>query len=446
MQFAWTAPIVPILQDAESSYPITHTDIIWLQSIFMIGGLAGIPFIIYGVNKFGPKTTILMGTVMGIISWMLKAFAPTTVYFYVARFISGFAANADFVATPMYISEIADKNVRGFLGSSIYLMMSIGILIMYSVGPFVSIPVSSAIGCSFLVVELLIFSFMPESPYYLLSKGKIGETKKALLLLRVTSDNIGQELEGIQAIVKSRQEETKKRRYTDLVTMKASRKALTIVTTLNCAQHFSSFSVILMNLHTILNHADTSWGAVESAITFSACMLGAALLSSAVIDRMGRKVLLCWSSTLTGLSILTLATFFTVKNAGIEVDDYSWIPAASTLCYAVFFRCGLGLIPIVLTAELFPADVKAMGMATALAMYSLSSAASTYLFHYLHEAYEMHVPFYIFGVCCFLTTLFTHFYIPETKGKSLAEIQIILNNSCTTTKDTKSDVQIVLSK
>lgn len=426
MQYAWTAPIVPILQRPDSPIPITHTDVVWLESIYMIGGMAGIPFIIYSVDRFGRKATILVGTVQHIISWIMIAFAPSVEYFYVARFISGFAANVDFVAAPMYISEIADKKVRGFLGSSIYLMMLAGILIIYSVAPFVSIPISSIVGCSFLVIELFVFPFMPESPYYHVSKGNVEAARESLQKLRSTKKNIDKELEEILTIVKRRQSE--KRRYTDLLRMRNSRKAVLIVTTLNMAQHFSSYSVILMNLHSILNDAGSMLSSSNAAIIFSSLMLGAAMFSSVLIDKAGRRVLLCGSSIFTGFSILTLATYFAIKNAGYSVEGYNWVPAASTMCYAVFFKCGMGLIPIVLTAELFPSNVKAMGMATASAMYSVSSVVSIYVYQFLSETWGIHVPFFVFGGSCFLAALFTVLYIPETKGKTLGEIQMILNS------------------
>lgn len=429
MQYAWTAPIVPILQRPDSPIPITHTDVVWLESIYMIGGMAGIPFIIYSVERFGRKATILIGTVQHIVSWIMKAFAPSVEYFYVARFISGFAANVDFVAAPMYISEIADKKVRGFLGSSIYVMMLVGILIIYSVAPFASIPISSAVGCSFLVVQLFVFPFMPESPYYLVSKGKIEAAKKSLQKLRATRKNIDKELEEILSMVNKRQSEKEKRSYADLFRIRKNRRAVLIVTTLNCAQHFSSYSVILMNLHSILNDAGSLLSSSNAAIIFSALMLGAALSSSILVDRAGRKLLLCVSSCLTGLSILSLAMYFAIKNSGHDVAGYSWVPPASAMCYAVFFKCGMGLIPIVLTAELFPSSVKAMGMATASAMYSVSSVVSIYLYQFLSDQFGMHVPFFIFGFSCFLAAFFTIYFIPETKGKTLAEIQLILSST-----------------
>lgn len=82
------------------------------------------------------------------------------------------AGDMSFVAAPMYIAEIADSKIRGFLSSIIYIMMLIGLILVYCLGPFFpfyAIPIAGCILCS---VQLLVFTFQPASPYYLLYKNK----------------------------------------------------------------------------------------------------------------------------------------------------------------------------------------------------------------------------------------------------------------------------------
>ncbi|KAF5291211.1 hypothetical protein FQA39_LY14453 [Lamprigera yunnana] len=426
MHYGWTAPIIPQLQLPNSPVQITETDVVWLENIYMLGGFAGLPITIFSVDKFGRKNSILVACVKNIISWILISFATSVEYLYVARFLSGIAGDVAFVSAPMYIGEIADKKIRGVLGSLIYVMMLLGIVLLYSVAPFVSIPTSSAVACSFLIIQLLTLPFMPDSPYYLLLKNDAEGAKKALQKLRSTQD-VEKEMEEISAAVQRQKAE--RGRLIDLFKIDSNRKAIIIMTVLNASQHFSSISVMLMNVHSIIDNADSMISSSSAAIIFSALMLTTLFTSSVLIDKVGRRMLLTISCVFTGLSLLILATYFAIKNSGTDVSLYSWIPVTSVMLYAVAFRSGLGIVPIVMTAELFPTSVKAMGMTISDCMYVLFSVASIYMYQHLRVVYGIHVPFYIFGTCCLLCSAFALFYIPETKGRTLEEIQQILKGN-----------------
>lgn len=438
MQYGWTAPVIPILESPDSPVAITETDVVWLENIYMLGGFAGLPVTIFSVDKFGRKYSILIAAVQNVVAWFLIAFGTSVEYLYVARFLSGMAGDVAFVSAPMYIGEIADRKIRGILGSCIYMMMLFGIVVVYSVAPFVPIPVSSAVGCSFLIIQLMSFPFMPESPYYLLLKNKKDQARRSLQRLRAVMD-VEKELEEISMAIE--RQESQRGRPIDLLLVKSNRKAILIMTVLNCAQHFSSISVILMNIHSILGDAASMISPNSASIIFAALMLIASCVSAGLIDKAGRKILLTSSSILTGLSLLILASYFAVKNNGTDVTSYSWIPIMSVMLYAVTFKYGLGLVPIVMTAELFPTSVKAMGMTISDGMYVIFAVVSIYLYQHLKGLYGMHVPFFIFASSCFITAIFTMFVIPETKGKTLEEIQEILKGNTVTNTPSVENVE-----
>ncbi|KAJ8954677.1 hypothetical protein NQ318_011369 [Aromia moschata] len=424
MHYGWTAPVLPILDSPNSPVKITHTDHTWLESIYMCGGITGLPITIYLVDKIGRKNSIILSAVISLISWTLIGVANRVEYIYVARFLVGLSGDVAFVAAPMYIAEIADKKIRGFLAGIIYIMMLIGILVIYAVAPFVDFYVPSIIGGILVVIQLITFPFMPDSPYYLISKGKEEKAKVQLKRLRTHGDT---EKEFTEIATAVKRQKSERGRPQDLFISKSNRKAVVIMFVLNAAQHFSSISVMLMNLHEILSAAESTYLSSNiSGIVFATLMLVAATIADFIVDKFGRKILLTTSSLLTGLSLLTLAIFFTLKNSGVDVDGISWIPVASVMVYAAVFKFGLGIIPIVMTAELFPAKVKAMGMTIADFFYVVFALISVELYQRLVSVYYYDLPFYIFASSCLLTAVFAQFYIPETKGKTLEEIQFIL--------------------
>lgn len=424
MWYGWSAPLIPVLKGPNTPVKITHDDEMWIENIYLTGGLVGVPLTILLVDRIGRKNSVLAAAVINFIGWMLVATASHRYSLFVARFMAGMAGDVAFVAAPMYIAEIADQKIRGFLATLIYLMMLVGILLIYVIGPYVPVYISSLVGAVFVSIQLLTFPFMPASPYYLLSKNKYTQAKKALSRLR-TVENIDKELSEIKEAVE--RQKTERGRPQDLIMEKSNRKASIILVVLNGAQHLSCMSVMFMNMHLILEAAGSIY--LESnyaAILYAALMIVAAGSAGFVIDRFGRKILLIISSILTGLTLLTLAVYFHLKQLGYNVDTISWIPIFCVMFYALALKIGLGLIPIVLTAELFPAKVKAVGMALADGAYLFWALVSVFIYQYTSNNLGMCVPFYIFAVSALGTALFCYLGVPETKGKTLEEIQMIL--------------------
>ncbi|CAH1283190.1 unnamed protein product [Diabrotica balteata] len=424
MQYGWTSPTIPVLLSEDTPLKVTPEQAEWLESVLMIGACCGLPATMYLVDKVGRKKSLITSITVTALAWIVMATAPKIEYIYAARFCAGMAGDMAFVAAPMYIAEIADQKIRGFLASLIYIMMLTGILIVYCVGPFVPIWVPCLLGVLINLIGLTIFLFQPESPYYLLYKNKYEEAKQSLRKLR-KRDDIEDELRDITVAIERQKNE--KGRFQDLILIPSNRKALIIMVMLNSSQHASSISVMLMNLQSILEEAGSTYiPAYTGAILFSATMFIAAMSASLAIDNFGRRMLLCISGVMAGITLIIIGIYFTLKNSGVDTKSFSWLPLAMVLVYAASFKFGIGLVPVVMTAELFPAKVKAFGMTLSDLSYVGFCVISLQIYHGLRHAFGIHVPFFIFACSCFCTVIFTLCYIPETKGKTLEEIQMIL--------------------
>ncbi|CAG9862978.1 unnamed protein product [Phyllotreta striolata] len=424
MSYGWTAPMVPYLISEKSHIQTTKFEAEWLESCLMIGSFLGLPFTIYLVDKIGRKRSLLLAAVLSLISWIVVASCNSMVWLFVARFSFGVTANTSFVAAPIYVAEIADHKIRGFLSSVIYINMLLGLIIVYSVGPYLPFYVSPLVGIAVLSCELIVFPFMPETPYYLLCKGKYEEAKRSLKYFRPNKD-ITDELKDIAKAVARQKTETS--RFRDLFLIKGNRKAILIMAILDAGQHLCALSVILMNLHGILDAAGSIYmDSSKAAIVFAVIMFCAAYLSSLVVDQFGRRALLIVSLLTTGICLGTIAIYFNLKLNGYDIQSVSWIPIVAVMFYAACFKIGIGIVPIVLTAEIFSTNMKALGMATSDLMYVLGSIISLQIYQWLAYSYGLHLPFYLFSLSSFVIAIFTYLYIPETKGKTLEEIQYLM--------------------
>lgn len=426
MNFGWTSPTVPKLKETDAPFKIEPQQVVWLEVLITIGGLFGIIITLHLVDIIGRKRTIMLASATGCLSWTMIACARSIYLVFFARFISGMAADVAFVATPMYIAEIADERIRGRLGGLIYVMLLLGLLTVYTVAPFVKIYVCALVGVFVTSMQMITFSFMPESPYYLLVIGEKETAGTSLKFLRDKED-VDDELDAISEAVERQQSERGKPQ--DLILVKSNRKAIIIMTVLNAAQHLCGILVILMNLHSILMKAESIYLSENATgIIFAFFMLIFAIISISLVDKFGRKFLLTTSSLLTGISLFLLGGYFTAKYAGFDTTKFSWLPTFAVMFYAAVYRFGIGLVPIIMTAELFPTNVKAMGMTYADAVYVVFACIVLFLNDALVKVFGLHVPFFVYGVFSILTAIFCVVYVPETKGKTLEEIQMLLKS------------------
>ncbi|XP_018579895.1 facilitated trehalose transporter Tret1 [Anoplophora glabripennis] len=423
MTVGWTAPMIPYLISEESHIKTTRHEAEWLETALLVGAFCGLPTTMFFTERIGRKKSLLLASFIVLFAWLAIALGNNMIYIFVARFFCGIAGNMAFVAAPMYIAEIADQKIRGFLSSIIYLMMLAGCLIVYCIGPFTPFYTAPILGICIALTELLVFSFVPESPYYLLYKNKPEQARKSLEHFRSTVA-VDKEMKEISDAID--RQKTEKGRIQDLFIIDSNRKALLIMTVLNAGQNFCGIGVIMMNLHLILSEAGSIYlDEATTGILFAVIMLVSATGASLQLDKYGRKLLLITSAILTGTCLLIIALYFNLKYDGYNVISVSWIPIVSVMLYAVTFKIGLGIVPIVVTAEVFPAKMKAIGMTIADAMYVVWGIIALQVYQWLYM-YGLHVSFYLFAVCSYLLAGFTQWYIPETKGKSLEEIQQIL--------------------
>ncbi|KAH1017776.1 hypothetical protein HUJ05_008373 [Dendroctonus ponderosae] len=264
------------------------------------------------------------------------------------------------------------------------------------------------------------------------------EAKESLKRLRNKDADLDLEIDSISNGIE--RQKTEQGRPQDLLLVPSNRKAILIMTVLNAGQHLSCISVMYMNLHPILNAAGSIYLDNNiTAIVFAIIMLLASIFASCTIDKFGRKIILVVSSLLSGFCLLALSVYFHLQAIGFDVSAVSWVPIASVLVYAGAFKYGLGLVPIVITAEIFPAKMKAIGMTVADVMFVMGGILSIQLYQVLHKL-GMFVPFYLFTVSAFLVALYSGFCIPETKGKSLEQIQLMLKGDNISNKPEKNGV------
>lgn len=240
----WSGPAGPRLVSGDDKYfPITQGDFDWTASILNVGcAVSCLPIGIL-MKIFGRKWTMISLVVPFLIGWGLVAWAQNFAMLFVGRFMLGVGGGAFCVSAPQYSSEIAEKEIRGIIGSFCVLLIHAGILFAYVVGAYVSVFTANIIYAIVPIVFGVIFVFMPESPVYLVIENRVEEAKKSYKWLRGADYDPQQEIDELQQDIA---ESTKNKvSFAENFKLKATKRALLIGFGVMFFQQASGINVVV---------------------------------------------------------------------------------------------------------------------------------------------------------------------------------------------------------
>lgn len=268
---------------------------------------------------------------------------------------------------------------------------------------------------------------MPESPYYYIKKNNHKDARRSLEILRGTS-NVDGEIDSLcKAVV--RQERCEKTGFFDLFALPSNRKAFYIFFILCLTNKFSGKNPCLFYTETIFKEASSSIDASISVIIYSSVELFAvAITTFFIVDRFGKRLLMITSTIGCAISVFMLALHFYLKDFQTQaVDNLDWLPITALISYNVLFSIGLSYGPVTVLSELFPTSVKAKALCVSDSFSVLMGTVVSKFFQITMDATgTMSVPFFVFSMCSFVGLIFIIKHVPETKGKTLEEIQQFL--------------------
>lgn len=434
INLGWTSPYLPKLMSNTSLIPTTSEEGSWCAVAPLIGSPFGALTAIYLVDRIGRKATALLMAPIVSICFILIAFSSSIWEISLYRFIIGATEGGSYTALPMYIGEISDPKIRGFLSATIAIFAIFGTLFINVIGSWMDIFMSSIVCAVIPLIHLVIFSFMPESPYYHIKKNNPAAARESLEILRGKA-SVDDEMEGLCKAV-TRQERSEKTGFLDLFSVPSTRKASFIFLILCMTNKFSGKNPCLFYTEAIFKESGSSINPTLSVIIYCSVELIAVVISTYfIVDRFGKRLLMITSTAGCAISVFLLGLFFYFKDYHIGiVETIDWLPITALVSYNIFFSIGLAFGPVLVLSEFFPTNVKAKALGVADTFSVLMGTIVSKLFQItMDEFHTMSVPFIFFSVCCAVGFVFVIKYVPETKGKTLEEIQQFLIGESSTT-------------
>nr|CAI5820234.1 unnamed protein product [Callosobruchus analis] len=420
----WTSNITDDLKDGKlNDLKMDDDQLGWAGSAMTLGAMVMCFPIGWIADAIGRKITVLLTVIPFTIGWVLIILAKHEAMIYVGRVLTGVAGGSFCVCAPLYTSEISETELRGTLGTFFQLFITIGILYTNVFGYFLGMTVYNVACAAVPIIFAVLFFFQPETPVYYLRKDHPDKAEKSMRKLRGKDYDFSSELKDMQAEI---EKEKKMAKFSEAIKTKAAKKATLICFMLMFYQQLSGINAVVFYTKQIFDDAGASLAPHWCTMIIGVVQVVATVFAAWSMDKLGRKMLLCISCGVMGLSCILLGLFFSLKNHKVldeeGIKGIGFLPILAMVLFIVGFSVGLGPIPWLASSEIFPPEVKAKcSSAAATFNWFLAFCVSRFYLN-VANAIGNDITFYIFASICISGIAFVLFVMPETKGKTFAQI------------------------
>ncbi|MEO8168469.1 MAG: sugar porter family MFS transporter, partial [bacterium] len=400
----------------------------WAASSALIGCLAGAGIAGTLSDMAGRKKALLLAGFLFTVSAFWSALAHSLTEFSIARILGGVGIGMASLLSPLYIAEIAPARSRGRLVSFNQFAIVSGILVVYFVNYFIANAEteewnlqwgwrwmfgSAAIPA--ILFFLLVF-FIPESPRWLVKRRRSPEALNILTRM-AGREHAEAEIRSIEETV------TREKGSAVQLFQPGMRLPLLIGIVLAILQQVTGINVFMYYAPEIFKQLGSGTSAaLLQTIVIGAVNLAFTIVALKTIDKLGRKPLMIIGSAGMGISLtaLGLAAYFQKTELWVLIF---------ILGYIASFALSMGPVVWVVLSEIFPTKIRgrAMSIATLILWAANYLVSQTFPIMnenpWLVEKFNHAFPFAVYALFCVLTIIFVKFFVPETKGKSLEEIE-----------------------
>ena len=393
----------------------------FLVSSVLIGAVIGAATNGILADIFGRKKIILATALIFILGSVMCAFAPNVYILIISRIFVGFAVGIVNFVVPLYLSEISPKNLRGTLVSLYQWAITSGILFSYFINAAFAQAVYNWRWMLFAGVlpGLILFvgmCLMSDTPRWLVSKNREDEAKDVFKKIEPDID-AEKEIQDIKTTLNSESKEKK------FIFKKWMLMPFVVGIGIMFAQICTGINTIIYYAPTIFKTAgfDSNLTAIYATTGIGVVNFIMTIVAVFFTDKIGRKPLLYFGLTGVMLSLFALGTSFAFAN--VLGSSLKWVAVGSLITYIICFAMSLGPIGWILVSEVFPLKIRGIAMS----ICTVSNFAFNFfvvgsfpiLLHRIGGAWT----FWMFGAVSFLCIIFVYFFIPETKGISLEQIE-----------------------
>ncbi|XP_076050081.1 facilitated trehalose transporter Tret1-2 homolog [Oratosquilla oratoria] len=404
---------------------LTQTDIRWLSSLFSLPTVL-LPLLTSLGESLGPKR-LLSGTLpVLVVTWLVMAVAQSKALLVTARVLQGITSGLALSLLPSLLSEVVSPEVRGRALLVVQCQLSLGLVLMYTAAALLPWRWATALCTIPAVVVFGLLFFLPESPYWLVKKGKDEEARAALSTLRGggPESRVEEELKKIRSGLTAQPSYTAMDQLYQL-SVSSNAKPLALVVAvwilLTLGGQFVVFVYAVFLLQDLGLGVSPWWCAVGLALV----RLGSAALAGLLlIDRWGRRAVFLPSLVASASAFAALAW-----SLSFPTTAPAWVHGLLLLFFAAAYGFGVGSLPVVMMGELLPTAVRPLASSVCIAVLTLARFLSTLTFPAMSQALGERGTFLVMTAFFVVTAILVGLGVPETRDMTLVELQELFASS-----------------
>jgi len=405
----------------------------WFVSSALVGCIAGVSIAGKASDTFGRKKVLIFSALLFSISAFSCMIAGTSIFLFIYRIIGGVGVGIASMLSPLYISEISPPRIRGRLVALYQLAITLGILVAYfSNAGLQSLSDGYESGIDFIqwiigkevwrsmfgtelipaILFLILLSFIPESPRWLIAVNKKESARKIMFNIG-GKENADRQLNDINKVLNTEPGTIKELLKPGL------RIALIIGVVLAITSQFSGINAIIYYGPRILSQAGfTISDALGGQVTIGLVNVVFTFVAIFTIDRFGRRRLLIIGVTGAVLSLIATGIMFHI---GVTTGIAVLLPI---LLFISCFAFSFGPVVWVILSEIYPTKIRGRAISIATLSLWLANAIVGQLVPLLLERFGPAVTFWLFALLCSPVIIVAIKWLPETKNKTLEEIEL----------------------
>jgi sugar porter (SP) family MFS transporter len=392
-----------------------------IVSSVLWGGLLGAAVGGKVADAFGRGATISATAAIFVVGSFWTGLATSPAWLIAGRVVVGFAVGGVSVAVPLYLSEIAPAKIRGAVVTLNQLAIVAGNLCSYSVSAwFTTAPEGwremLIAGAAPAVVLGYAMLFLPASPRWLMANGREGSARRMLRRLRIPDENAA------IAEIKQSLDSASNSSWRELFQPWA-RLMLMVGLGLMFFQQFSGIGIVISYSTTIFGMTGIAGPTGTALLTVGVGIIDFSATATAIflLDRFGRKPMFLAGIAVTVVCLVNLAVGF----AGLDrLGTFGqWLVVGSLFVYMGAFSLSLGPVSGLIVSEIYPQRVRGVAMGLVIVANWVSQIITAFTFPGMVASLGAPMTFSIYAAIGIAGFLFCYFFVPETKGLSLEEIE-----------------------
>jgi sugar porter (SP) family MFS transporter len=432
-----TAVISGAIGYLQTRFDLNNVWMGWAASCALIGCIGGASIAGWMSDRYGRRSVLILSGMLFTVSAIGSAFPRSLTEFVIARIVGGVGVGIASMLSPLYIAEVAPARLRGRLVTLNQFTIVFGMLVVYFVNAMVASMGDEAwniaIGWRWMfgsetlpaILFMVLLLFVPESPRWLTKQGMPDRAME--ILTRVGgAENARASMEEIKFAIAHEGGSIKELLRPGL------RMALFIGIGLAVLQQVTGINVILYYAPEIFKSAGLgSAQAINDTVIIGLVNMLFTVVAFLLVDLLGRKILLLLASFGMGVSLVLLGAAFLVEsfgarhlitiNLGLQNIQITFM-LFFVLTYVASFAVAMGPVVWVVISEIFPTRIRGRAMSIATVCLWISCFAVSQLFPIM-LSYLQGMVFFVYAVMCVIAFVFFAIFVPETKGKTLEEIE-----------------------